>query len=154
MSICTHFHPQLFKTSIDQSSPRSLIPVLFSTWLEKLLLYRIKGNHSIQPWPLRSHHLRKLHLSTPQIHNSHPSSLPSFPLEIRQQIYREVVASFGWGKKLHILYRSVKIANEEAIRQKKHVMYYHTWQWQLTYTPCTLPPNYQKPIYVRQDPLT
>jgi hypothetical protein len=75
------------------------------------------------------------------------------PLEIRQQIYREVAESVGWGK-LHILYRSVKIANEEAIRQKKHVMYYHTWQWQLTYTPCTLPPNYQKPIYVRQDPLT
>lgn len=64
-----------------------------------------------------------------------------FPLEIRQQIYKEVVASFGWGEKLHILHRRVGVAKKDAINTENYGRYYHDWQWRLTYIPCTSPPD-------------
>ena len=53
------------------------------------------------------------------------------PFEIRQQIYKEVIASFGWGDKLHILSRDQEPI-ERSGKQKEPIS-------RLTYIPCTLP---------------
>ncbi|KAE9374866.1 hypothetical protein N431DRAFT_438264 [Stipitochalara longipes BDJ] len=57
------------------------------------------------------------------------SLLSLLPFEIRQQIYKDVIASFGWGKKLHILSRDPEPYDSTG-KQKA----------QLTYIPCTPPP--------------
>jgi hypothetical protein len=74
-------------------------------------------------------------IPNPQALNpQHTSPLLSLlPFEIRQQIYKEVIASFGWGKQLHILLdHDLKPINRSG-KQKELIP-------QLTYIPCTLPP--------------
>jgi len=67
--------------------------------------------------------------------NPQPASpfLSLLPFEIRQQIYKEVIASFNWGKKLHILLGQRQESTERSGKQKE-------LSPQLTYIPCTLLP--------------
>ena len=78
--------------------------------------------------------------------------LARIPLEIRQQIYKDVIASFGWGKELHILSRDpepidrtgkrkAKPTKEEKTELKKAKLA----KAKLTYIPCTLPQSSQSP---------
>ncbi|PMD64774.1 uncharacterized protein K444DRAFT_608450 [Hyaloscypha bicolor E] len=66
------------------------------------------------------------------------SFLTLLPFEIRQHIYKEVIASFSWGNKLHIFSRNQQPI--ERYGKQKEVTS------QLTYIPCTLPPRDQLPL--------
>ncbi len=54
--------------------------------------------------------------------------LKDFPIEIRLQIYREVIRSFMWGETVHVLLQDQELTDEQPGQEK-----------QLTYVPCTLP---------------
>jgi hypothetical protein len=66
------------------------------------------------------------------------SFLTLLPFEIRQHIYKEVITSFSWGKKLHIFSRNQQPI--ERYGKQKEVTS------RLTYIPCTLPPRDQLPL--------
>jgi hypothetical protein len=70
-----------------------------------------------------------------QAPNPQPTSplLSLLPFEIRQQIYKEVIASFGWGKQLHILLGQDLKPIDRSGKQKELTPL-------LTYISCTLPP--------------
>jgi hypothetical protein len=61
-----------------------------------------------------------------------------FPYEIRQHIYKEVIASFGWGEKLHIVLTYPRPIERSGKHKEPGS--------QLTYIPCTLPPRDQLPL--------